>query len=106
MPEVEEQIAELQDYYHSFEDISDPDHEAQMGDYVQVELTVTNHGRLMSGMNQTQRLVGLGTGSMPPSFDEHLVGAKLMIRWSSISRRATRRATRRWAMAICMPTWW
>lgn len=75
--EIDEQLAELQDYYHSFEDIDDPDHVIEMGDYVQVELTVSNHGRLISGMNQTQRLVGLGNGSMPPSFDEHLVGAKL-----------------------------
>ena len=75
--EVEEQLRELQDYYHSFEDIEDADHVAAMGDYVQVELTVSNNGRLVSGMNQTQRLVGLGAGSMPPSFDEHLVGAKL-----------------------------
>lgn len=75
--EVEEQLRELQDYYHSFEDIVDSDHEAQMGDYVQAEVTVSNNGRLVSGMNQTQRLIGLGKGSMPPSFDEHLVGAKL-----------------------------
>ncbi len=75
--EIADQLAELQDYYHHFEDIEDPDHEAQMGEYVQVELTVDNHGRLISGMNQTQRLIGLGKGSMPPSFDEHLVGAKV-----------------------------
>lgn len=75
--EVADQLAELQDYYHHFEDIDDPDHEAQMGEYVQVELTVDNHGRLISGMNQTQRMIGLGKGSMPPSFDEHLVGAKV-----------------------------
>lgn len=75
--EIEEQLAELQDYYHHFEDIDDPDHEAQMGEYVQVEVTVSTNGHLVSGMNQTQRLVGLGKGSMPPSFDEHLVGAKV-----------------------------
>ena len=74
--EIEEQLAELQDYYHSFEDIDDPDYVIAMGDYVQVELTVSNHGRLVSGMNQTKRMIGLGTGSMPPSFEEHLVGAK------------------------------
>ena len=75
--EIAEQLAELQDYYHHFEDIDDPDHEAQMGEYVQVEVTVSTNGHLVSGMNQTQRLVGLGKGSMPPSFDEHLVGAKV-----------------------------
>ena len=75
--EIEEQLAELQDYYHHFEDIDDPDHEARMGEYVQVEVTVSTNGHLVSGMNQTQRLVGLGKGSMPPSFDEHLVGAKV-----------------------------
>lgn len=75
--EIAEQLAELQDYYHHFEDIDDPDHEAQMGEYVQVEVTVSTNGHLVSGMNQTQRLIGLGKGSMPPSFDEHLVGAKV-----------------------------
>lgn len=75
--EVQAQLEELQDYYHSLEDVDDENYEAQMGDYVQCELTVSNHGRLVSGMNQTQRLIGLGTGSMPPSFEEHLIGCKM-----------------------------
>lgn len=75
--EVEAQLAELQDYYHSFEEIGDPSHAAEMGDYVMADITVSNHGKLVSGLNNTGRLIGLGTGTMPESFDEHLIGAKV-----------------------------
>ena len=44
--EVESQLRELQDYYHSFEEISDADHTAQLGDYMMAELTIDNHGHL------------------------------------------------------------
>ncbi|HIS40217.1 MAG TPA: trigger factor [Candidatus Aphodovivens avistercoris] len=74
--EIDEQLRQLQDYYHSFEDIEDPDHEAAMGDYVQAVVTVTNNGRLLPSMNQTNRMIGLGKGSMPEGFDAQLVGAK------------------------------
>ncbi len=74
--EVEDQLRELQDYYHSFEDITDPDHEAEMGDYAMVTMTVTNHDRVISGLRGAKRMVGLGEGTMPASFDEQLIGAK------------------------------
>lgn len=76
--EIEDQIKMLQDYYHSFENIEDDAHEAKMGDYVMVDLTVSDadSGRLISGMNKAHRLVGLGGGTMPESFDEKLIGAK------------------------------
>lgn len=47
-----------------------------MGDYVQAVVTVTNNGRLLPSMNQTNRMIGLGKGSMPEGFDAQLVGAK------------------------------
>lgn len=74
--DVENQIAQLRDHYHSFEDITDPAHEAAMGDYVNVTLTVTNHDKVVSGLKGTTRMIGLGQGTMPASFDEQLVGAK------------------------------
>lgn len=75
--EVAAQMDALRDYYHSFEDIEDGSHEAAMGDYVSIVATVTNHGKLVSGMRDASRLVGLGEGTMPASFDEKLLGAKV-----------------------------
>lgn len=75
--EIEGQLRELQDYYHSFEVIDDPDYFTVMGDYVDAAVTVTNHGRLVSGLGNANRMIGLGEGTMPESFDEHLVGTKI-----------------------------
>lgn len=75
--EVERQIEQLRDHYHSFQGIDDPDHEAEMGDYVNVALTITNHDKVVSGLKGTSRMIGLGEGTMPPSFDEKLIGAKV-----------------------------
>lgn len=76
--EVEQQIEQLRDHYHTFHDIDDEAHTAQMGDYVRAVMTVTQNadGRLVAGIRNTKRLVGLGAGTMPASFDEQLVGAK------------------------------
>ncbi len=75
--EVEEGIADIQDYYHTLDRIEDADHVAEMGDHVDTRLTITNHGKLVSGMNNVSRMVGLGAGTMPASFDEHLIGTKV-----------------------------
>lgn len=75
--EIADQIKDLQDYYHSFEKIEEEGHVAAMGDYVETELTVTNHDKPISGLSKASRMVGLGEGTMPASFDEHLVGAKV-----------------------------
>ena len=75
--EVAAQMETLRDFYHSFEDIEDAAHEAALGDYASIVATVTNHGRLVSGMRDATRLVGLGEGTMPSSFDEKLIGAKV-----------------------------
>lgn len=74
--EVEDQINAIQDHYHSFEAIEDPSHKAQMGDYVVVEMTVTNDGKLVSGMRNARRMIGLGEGTMPESFDSCIIGSK------------------------------
>lgn len=77
--EIESQLRELQDYYHSFEDITDEDHTAEMGDYVSAKMTVTEQesGKVVSGLRSTTRLIGLGEGTMPESFDEQLIGHKV-----------------------------
>lgn len=77
--EVEEQLAQLQDHYHTFQDIEDEGHAAEMGDYVRATMTITNKadGRLVSGIRDAKRMIGLGAGTMPESFDEKLIGAKV-----------------------------
>lgn len=76
--EIDAQLRRLQDYYHSFKDIDDADHKAVMGDYVMAKLTVTDsNGKVVGGLAATSRMIGLGTGTMPATFDEHIVGAKV-----------------------------
>lgn len=75
--EVDAHLRGLQDYYHSFENIDDEDHAAELGDYAMLTLTVTNaDGKPISGLSAASRMIGLGTGAMPASFDEQIVGAK------------------------------
>ena len=75
--EIDEQIAELQKHYHSLEKIADEDHVAADGDYVEVVMTVTNDGKTVSGLRAAKRMVGLGAGTMPESFDKQLIGTKV-----------------------------
>lgn len=75
--EIDEQIAELQQHYHSLEKIGDEDHVAADGDYVEVVMTVTNDGKTVSGLRGASRMIGLGTGTMPESFDAQLIGTKV-----------------------------
>lgn len=72
--EIEAELENLRDYYHSFEDITDENHVAQMGDYVMAVMSVEGDSKRL--LNGVERLIGLGEGAMPLSFDEHLVGAK------------------------------
>ena len=75
--EVDRQLEALQDYYHSFEDIKDEDHVAAMGDYVMANITVTDSDdKVVGGLAAQSRMVGLGDGTMPMTFDEQVVGAK------------------------------
>ncbi|WP_165252021.1 trigger factor [Adlercreutzia sp. ZJ304] len=76
--DVEQQIKQIQDHYHTFQDIEDADHTAEMGDYVRAVMTISKNadGRLVSGIRNTKRMIGLGEGTMPKSFDERLIGAK------------------------------
>ncbi len=75
--EVDAHLRGLQDYYHSFENIKDESHEAAMGDYVMATLTVTDaNGKTVGGLSAASRMIGLGTGTMPVTFDEKLIGSK------------------------------
>lgn len=76
--DIERQIEDLKDYYHSFKKIQDETHEAKLGDYVDIKLTVTDDDdKVVSGLSSVKRLVGLGEGTMPATFDEKVVGAKV-----------------------------
>ena len=75
--EIDAQIAELREHYHSLVKITDEDHIAADGDYVELVMTVTNDGKTVSGLRAASRMIGLGTGTMPESFDAQLIGAKV-----------------------------
>lgn len=75
--EINRHIENLRDYYHTFEDVTDEDHVAEMGDYCMLNVTVTTaDGGRISGLTEVDRLVGLGKGTMPASFDQNIIGAK------------------------------
>lgn len=74
--EVEAELAALQDYYHSFESIDDPDHKAEMGDTICATVTVLDDGQPVNGLRGASRMYELGDATMPESFDEQVVGAK------------------------------
>lgn len=75
--EVDAHLRGLQDYYHSFADISDEGHTAELGDYVMCTLTVTDSAdKVVGGLRAASRMIGLGTGTMPTTFDDHVIGAK------------------------------
>ena len=75
--EIDKHIDNLRDYYHTFKDITDEDHEAQMGDYAMLNVSISSQdGKPISGLQDVDRLVGLGKGIMPETFDEHIIGAK------------------------------
>lgn len=76
--EIDRQLAALQDYYHSFKDIDDEAHKAEMGDYVLATISVTDsNGKPVGGLSSKSRMIGLGEGTMPMSFDEKIVGSKV-----------------------------
>lgn len=71
--EIDNHIERLREYYYTFETVDRP---AQMGDYVMLNLTCSTQGHNINGLTNTDRLVGLGEGTMPAAFDEHVVGAE------------------------------
>lgn len=76
--EVQQQIDELLSVYYSYEVIDDPSYAIEDGDFVTVRMTITSsNGSILPGLDDVERMIGIGGGSMPESFDEHLIGAKL-----------------------------
>lgn len=85
--EVERQLKHLQDVYHSFEKIDDPEHVAEMGDVVSAAVTVTQDGNAVNGLRYATRMIELGSGSMPAPLTSILSAASSAIHSNSISRR-------------------
>ena len=75
--EIETQIDELLSVYYNYDVIDDPDYEVEDGDYVTVRMTIMNDGAVIPGLNDVERMLSIGGGSMPESFDEHVIGSKI-----------------------------
>lgn len=70
--EIDAQIAQLASYYYNFEDVEGRAVEA--GDYVSIDLACTANGEEVQGLNSEDRLIELGQGIMPESFEEQVIG--------------------------------
>lgn len=75
--EIDVQIEELASVYYNYEIIDDPEYVIEDGDFVTVRMTIMSDGAVISGLNDVERMIGLGGGSMPRSFDEHIIGSKI-----------------------------
>ncbi len=76
--EIDRQLEALQDYYHSFEEIDDDEHIAEMGDYLMATITVSDsNDKPVGGLSAKSRMIGLGEGVMPETFDENVIGSKV-----------------------------
>ena len=72
--EIDAQVESLRNYYYSFETVDEP---AEMGNYVMADITCLKaDDKPVEGLYNSNRLVELGQGLMPPEFDEQMVGAK------------------------------
>ena len=73
--EINAQLESLRNYYYSFETLEDA--AAEQGNYVMAEITCTKENEThVQGLNKSSRLIELGGGTMPPEFEEQLIGAK------------------------------
>lgn len=72
--ELEKQINAMREYYYSFETVEEA---AKTGDFVQLSMAVTkSDGSKVQGLNSESRLLELGSGTVPASFDEQVCGMK------------------------------
>ena len=67
--EIETQIEELLSVYYNYDIIDDPDYEVEDGDFVTVRMTIMNDGAVIPGLNDVERMISIGGGSMPETFD-------------------------------------
>ncbi len=71
--EVNEQVEMLRQYYYDFKSVDD--RAVADEDYLQVDLACTaEDGSEIPGLNSKNRMVQLGKGVMPYTFDAHLIG--------------------------------
>ncbi|MCD8199630.1 MAG: trigger factor [Coriobacteriaceae bacterium] len=71
--EVDDEMAAMQEYYFSFETVTD--RAVEPDDYIQFDLACTDQdGKQVAGLNSSNRLMQLGQGVLPPNFDEQIIG--------------------------------
>ncbi len=71
--EVDDEMAAMQEYYFSFETVTN--RAVEPDDYIQFDLACTDQdGKQVAGLNSSNRLMQLGQGVLPPSFDEQVIG--------------------------------
>lgn len=74
--EIDEQIEALQEHYYTFEDAAAAT-KVKEGGYLDLAMKVTDDaGEDIASMTTESRLYGLGTGLLPETFDQELIGMK------------------------------
>jgi trigger factor len=70
--EIESEIEVMLDYYIDFEKITD--RPVVEGDFLALDMETTSGGERIEGISGEDIPYQMGTGSMPPAFEEHLIG--------------------------------
>jgi trigger factor len=73
--EIEKQVDTMLDYYVDFEEITD--RPAQQGDFLTLEMEVTGDDTHVEALSGDSIPYEMGSGSMPASFDEQLLGSAI-----------------------------
>jgi trigger factor len=73
--EIEQQLETMLDYYADFAEVTDRPVEA--GDFLILQIESTNDGERLEGLSGDAVPYQLGSGGLPASFDEHLIGAAI-----------------------------
>lgn len=72
--EIDAQIEQLASYYYNFEDVEG--RAVEEGDFVSVDMACTVGDEAVQGLNSEDRLIELGAGIMPESFEKEIIGMK------------------------------
>jgi trigger factor len=73
--EIEQRIGIMLDYYVDFEDVTD--RSVQEGDFLTLEIEAVRDGERVEGLSGDSVPYQLGSGGLPASFDEQLLGAAI-----------------------------
>ncbi|MDR2587257.1 MAG: trigger factor [Coriobacteriales bacterium] len=73
--EIEQQLDTMLDYYADFAEVTDRPVEA--GDFLILQIESTNGEERLEGLSGEAVPYQLGSGGLPASFDEHLIGAAI-----------------------------